>query len=470
MHKDADGRYRAARRSRALLLPVAGITSPSNSPGCVGHRLGSRLAAYGQAFSTMILLEVDTEASPASNSNVMHHGPLTWTDSGWAQSLSGHGSQTPEGSSAPARSPRSTGRGDHDTLAKFDSSFAVRPFAHNSANALLRNVLITAQCKHNAYTLSTVCLQTRYCCHNQSASRSAASRVPADLAAARHGAQARRGRGQPRDLGGEPFRREIALLDRIAPPAFRQHAGIGELVLVQRVRQRHQDCGPADGRRARRPSRRRSARRRDAPPPCAPADRKRTARTRRARRAAHRLRARRRGPRRAPAARCAGARAAPARAARSPPARSPPSHARPGCRRTRASCSGRRPPARRKASAAAAITCGRTGLPVKVDLGLQRAGRDCSSVRKPVAIAVTRGASRRLARPMTPFCSCSTVGMPRMRRRHQRRHGRIAAEADHGGGPHAADQRPGLARCRASAAPRCAATRTDRGRAASRSE
>ena len=35
---------------------------------------------------------------------------------------------------------------------------------------------------------------------------------------------------------------------RSAPPARRQHAGIGGLVLVERVRQRHQDRGPPDRR------------------------------------------------------------------------------------------------------------------------------------------------------------------------------------------------------------------------------
>ena len=77
-------------------------------------------------------------------------------------------------------------------------------------------------------------------------------------------------------------------------------------------------------------------------------------------------------------------------------------------------------------------------------LALPERGSSFASVRKPVAIAVTRPASRRLARPMTPFCSCSTVGMPRRLAAIQRRHGRIAAEADHHGGADAAEHRPGL--------------------------
>ena len=61
--------------------------------------------------------------------------------------------------------------------------------------------------------------------------------------------------------------------------------------------------------------------------------------------------------------------------------------------------------------AAAAITAGRTGLPVRVALAAS-AGSASSTPSKVVAIAVTRGASSRLARPITAFCSWMTVGIP----------------------------------------------------------
>ena len=63
---------------------------------------------------------------------------------------------------------------------------------------------------------------------------------------------------------------------------------------------------------------------------------------------------------------------------------------------------------------------------------------------KPVAIARTRGASMRLARPITAFCSWMTVGMPRSGRGQQRRDGRIAAEADHHRGLEPRQLEPGL--------------------------
>ena len=62
---------------------------------------------------------------------------------------------------------------------------------------------------------------------------------------------------------------------------------------------------------------------------------------------------------------------------------------------------------------AATITSLRIGFPLNVILLRQRRLK-FFSVRNPVAIAVTRGASSRLARPITPFCSCSTVGTSRM--------------------------------------------------------
>ena len=83
--------------------------------------------------------------------------------------------------------------------------------------------------------------------------------------------------------------------------------------------------------------------------------------------------------------------------------------------------------------AAAAIAAGRTGLPVRVALAAS-AGSASSTPANEVAIAVTRGASCRLARPITAFCSWMMVGISSTRRRADRRQRRIAAEADHGGG------------------------------------
>src|SRR6266849_8168880 len=47
-----------------LVLPVAGITSSrSNSPGCVGHRFGSRLAAYSATVRLlMVLFKINPES------------------------------------------------------------------------------------------------------------------------------------------------------------------------------------------------------------------------------------------------------------------------------------------------------------------------------------------------------------------------------------------------------------------------
>ena len=82
----------------------------------------------------------------------------------------------------------------------------------------------------------------------KSASRSAASVVPADLAACAMRGEAAGSVGSSRAIsGGQAIGGEIALLDADRPARFRQHAGIGELILIQRVRQRHQDRRPADG-------------------------------------------------------------------------------------------------------------------------------------------------------------------------------------------------------------------------------
>ena len=53
----------------------------------------------------------------------------------------------------------------------------------------------------------------------------------------------------------------------------------------------------------------------------------------------------------------------------------------------------------------------RTGLPVSV-VRAASAGSASVTPAKLAAIAVTRRASRRLARPITAFCSCNTLGVP----------------------------------------------------------
>ena len=60
--------------------------------------------------------------------------------------------------------------------------------------------------------------------------------------------------------------------------------------------------------------------------------------------------------------------------------------------------------------AAAAITAGRTGLPVRVALAAS-SGASRSTPSNDVAIAVTCGASWRLARPITALASWMTVGI-----------------------------------------------------------
>ncbi len=63
-----------------------------------------------------------------------------------------------------------------------------------------------------------------------------------------------------------------------------------------------------------------------------------------------------------------------------------------------------------KATSAASITAGLTGLPVSTVLSPKA---PAWSSRKPPAIALTRAASARLARPITAFCSWISVGTPR---------------------------------------------------------
>ena len=61
------------------------------------------------------------------------------------------------------------------------------------------------------------------------------------MAVSRCGAAARR-----RELGGKPPRGESVLGEPDGAAGRFEHAGIGELVLVERMRQRHQDRRPAD--------------------------------------------------------------------------------------------------------------------------------------------------------------------------------------------------------------------------------
>ena len=174
--------------------------------------------------------------------------------------------------------------------------------------------------------------------------------VPADLAACAMRARRAGVAGQSRDLRGQALGREVALLDADRPAGGLQHAGIDELVLIERMRQRHQDGRPADGGKlghrggagagdhqmgGRHARRQVGKERRDLGGDAEPGIS---------------ARAPRRGPRRAPAARRPSARADRRRGVRSPPARSRPSRARPGCRRTPAGAVFRPAPARHRAS------------------------------------------------------------------------------------------------------------------------
>ena len=64
-----------------------------------------------------------------------------------------------------------------------------------------------------------------------------------------HAGQTARLGGQRRDLGGQPFRGEIGLVEADRAAGVHQHAGVGALVLVERMRQRDEDAGPADRRK-----------------------------------------------------------------------------------------------------------------------------------------------------------------------------------------------------------------------------
>ena len=53
---------------------------------------------------------------------------------------------------------------------------------------------------------------------------------------------------QPRNLGGYPFGRELGLADQERSARRGERRGVGQLILIERVRQRHQYRRPADGR------------------------------------------------------------------------------------------------------------------------------------------------------------------------------------------------------------------------------
>ena len=61
----------------------------------------------------------------------------------------------------------------------------------------------------------------------------------------------------------------------------------------------------------------------------------------------------------------------------------------------------------------ASTTAGRTGLPVKLALAATASGTR-PSFGKPVAMRAARLATKRLALPITAFCSCSTIGTARI--------------------------------------------------------
>ena len=121
----------------------------------------------------------------------------------------------------------------------------------------------------------------------RSASRSAASTVPADLAAAAM-RKSRRVVGQA-VISAPAVGGKSGCAMRMAPPAASSTPA-----LATGPDPAHAAAAPrwraADRRQFGTRSRRRSGRRRDAPPPCAPADRQRKARSRRRRRAARRRR------------------------------------------------------------------------------------------------------------------------------------------------------------------------------------
>ena len=71
---------------------------------------------------------------------------------------------------------------------------------------------------------------------------------PADGAGAfGHRRQPRRLGGKHGDFRGQPVGREISLRNPKRAARLRQHAGIGELILIDRAGQRDQDRGAADG-------------------------------------------------------------------------------------------------------------------------------------------------------------------------------------------------------------------------------
>ena len=213
---------------------------------------------------------------------------------------------------------------------------------------------------------------------------------------------------EPRDFRGQPLGCEIRLHDAHRPARLGQHAGIGELVLIECVRQRHQNGGPADGGKLGHGG---SAGARDDEMSGGHA-RRQVGKERRA---------------------LGGD--AEARIGRAHDVDVLGAHllhdAQTRAHALRQALDGRRHDLGHDMRALAAAEhqktqslvrrrravgrcrCrdhgGRTGLPVKLILPCSFASSRASA-RKPVAIVLTRDASSRLARPMTPFCSCSTVG------------------------------------------------------------
>ena len=247
----------------------------------------------------------------------------------------------------------------------------------------------------------------------RSASRSAASSAPADLAPAAIAASLPRIGGERGDLGGEPLRREVVLRQHDRAAGLRQHVGIGELVLVERVRQRHQDRRPADrrelGDRRGAGARDHEMRRRDA--------RRQVGEERRdlgrRRRAAHRPRARaatsssRACCTMSSRARSAGSSCAIAGGTMSAMTRAP--WLPPNTSRR----NGPPAPAPDRAAPPPRAPPGRTGLPVSVALAASAASSVEHAGKAGGDRASTRGASSRLARPITAFARGSWSGCAR---------------------------------------------------------
>ena len=202
-------------------------------------------------------------------------------------------------------------------------------------------------------------------------------------------------------LVSQAFRGHVLLLDHPAAAGRGQHLRIGLLVLIKGTGKRHHDGRPPDSRKLGASRCPRAAddkvARGDALRHVAE-ERLQLGRPRRGR---HRPRGRAPGPPAGTAARGGAGRAIRARAARPPAAPDRTGSARPGCRRKPEAETARRACVRHRQSPRPSSTAGRTGLPV-----CTVRSRNASVPRtsaKPVAIAVTRGARKRLARPITAF-------------------------------------------------------------------